>query len=239
MSAKNKLDLGSEELLQENARLRGDLLTIGGRVSHDLLTPLGSILISLQLLKETLPNENPTVALALESLATSAEEIKQLVESVSLLAKADGGSSPNKRVAMGEIVSAVLAQFEKQISKSGATVASPKLWPGVDGVPKWLEFVWRSFLADALQRGGRKIQLGWKREKTEFHFWMSDDGQDGSADAEARMFQSFDSLHGLDSAAGVGLSIARRLVESQGGHCGCEVNAGTPHFFFTLPAEIE
>jgi K+-sensing histidine kinase KdpD len=31
-------------LERENARLRGDLLTIGSRISHDLRTPLGGIM---------------------------------------------------------------------------------------------------------------------------------------------------------------------------------------------------
>lgn len=237
MSIKTKSNLEPDKLLREIAKLRGDLLTIGGRVSHDLLTPLGGILISVQLLKETLPNRDPSVALALDSLFSSADEIKQLVESVSRLAKATALPSPKEKVAMGEIVSEMLERLKGRISQCGATVSAPRSWPEVEGVPDWLELVWRSFLDNALRRGGLKIQLGWLCEKKEFRFWISDNGGDVPARAKAQIFQTFDSLHGLDNAHGLGLSIAQRLVELQGGRCDCETNAeGEPRFCFTLPA---
>jgi K+-sensing histidine kinase KdpD len=34
---------GQEQLSRENARLRGDLLTVVRRISHDLRTPLGGM----------------------------------------------------------------------------------------------------------------------------------------------------------------------------------------------------
>ncbi|MGA2030108.1 MAG: hypothetical protein ABSG87_08555, partial [Verrucomicrobiota bacterium] len=48
-----------EELLQENARLRGDLLTVAVRVSHDLRTPLGGIVNTGELLQEILIEKEP------------------------------------------------------------------------------------------------------------------------------------------------------------------------------------
>ena len=47
---KIKLDL----LLQENKRLRGDLLTVARRISHDLRTPLGAIVTTGEIVKEVL-----------------------------------------------------------------------------------------------------------------------------------------------------------------------------------------
>ncbi|MEI9866472.1 MAG: hypothetical protein WDN00_18335 [Limisphaerales bacterium] len=48
-----------DQLLRENARLRGDLLTIAVRVSHDLRTPLGGIVNTGELLKEILVEKEP------------------------------------------------------------------------------------------------------------------------------------------------------------------------------------
>jgi signal transduction histidine kinase len=237
MSMKTKSDLEREQLLRDNAKLRGDLLTIGGRVRHDLLTPLGSILISIQLLKETLPDNDPSVALAMDSLSSSVDEIKQLVESVGMLAKATALPLPKEKVAMGAIVSEMLKELKSRISKSGATVSAPDSWPQIEGVPGWLEFVWRSFLANALQNGGLKIQLGWIQEKKEFRFWVSDNGTGVPAETNAQIFQTFDSLHGLDSAHGLGLSIVQRLVELQGGICGYQPAPGGACFYFTLPTK--
>ena len=48
------------ELLRENARLKGDLLTIAGRVTHDLRSPLGAIVHTGEMLKEILADADPS-----------------------------------------------------------------------------------------------------------------------------------------------------------------------------------
>lgn len=236
MSTSPKSSSEAEQLLRENAQLRGDLLTIGSRFSHDLLTPLGGISISIQLLKETLPANNPSATLAMDSLSSSVNEIKELAESVSLLAKATARPRPKERVDMGEIVLTVQEELAGQTAKQGATLTTPETWPELEGVPAWIEFIWRSFLNDALRRGGLKIQLGWSRQKKAFHFWMTDNGRPVPAETGAEVFKPFDSLRGLDSTSGLGLSIARRLAELQGGHCAYETATnGGPRLSFTLP----
>jgi signal transduction histidine kinase len=225
-----------ETLQRENSRLRGDLLTIGRRVAHDLRTPLGSILISIELLKEAAA-KNDVTATAAKSLLTSVDEISRLIKSVSLFAKATANPPAMEMISMMEIVSAILAQAERKITARGATVSAPDSWPEVSGISNWLEFVWYSFLDNALLHGGKKILLGWRREKNEFHFSICDDGKTISAATRERLFQPFDSLHAPDSTRGVSLSIIQRLVELQGGHCGYELTGeGHPCFYFTLPA---
>jgi signal transduction histidine kinase len=225
-----------ETLQLENSRLRGDLLTIGRRVAHDLRTPLGSILISVELLKESAA-KNDVTASAVKSLIASVDEISRLIKSVSLFAKATSSSPAMETVSMMEIASAILAQAERKIAARGATVSAPDSWPEVSGISHWLEFVWWSFLDNALRHGGKKIRLDWRREKNEFRFSICDDGKVVSAATRERLFQPFDSLHEPDSTRGVSLSIVQRLVELQGGQCGYELTGeGHPCFYFTLPA---
>lgn len=236
MSAKNKTVPEPDRLARENARLRGDLLTISSRISHDLRTPLGSILNTGELLREILPEKDPAAAAMTESIFNSVDEMMRLIKRVSLITKASAHPVRKERVKMEEIVTGILQRLESRILKKGVVVNSPDSWPEIAGVASWLESIWLNFLTNALQHGGQKIQLGWVQEKNGYRFWISDSGSGVPAGARAKLFQPFDSLHESDSTRGMGLSMVQRLVELQGGACGHEINAeGKSCFYFTLP----
>jgi signal transduction histidine kinase len=228
-----------EELLRENARLRGDLLTVAVRVSHDLRTPLGGIVNTGELLQEILREENPAAAALADSLFTSVDEMSKLIGQIRIITRATADPKPKERVNMAEIVSGVLQRLESRILKKSATVAEPASWPEVNGVADWLEFIWWNFLANALQHAGEKprIELSWHQEKDGFRFQVCDNGGGVPAEGRAKLFQPFDALHKPDSSFGLGLSVVQRLVDLQGGDCGYEPNPkGGACFFFTLPA---
>jgi signal transduction histidine kinase len=226
-------DAELKKLRQENARLRGDLLTIGRRISHDLRTPLGGISISIELIKQILEDNN-AVTNAIQSLNDSADELDRLIKSLSTVAKATASASPLKKIAMGNIIQDVLAQLERRALERSAAIQVADSWPEVSGEPAWLEFIWWNFLNNSLQHGGSNIQLGWSDQKDHHRFWIHDDGQGVGAETSALLFQPFDSLHRPDSTRGLGLSIVERLVDLQGGRCGYESDTG-PRFYFTLP----
>lgn len=228
-----------DPLLRENARLRGDLLTLAGRVSHDLRTPLSGIVHTGDLLKEILLEKEPAAAALTDSLFTSVDEINKLIGQIHVITKASADPKPKARVNLAEIVSGVLQQLESRILKKSATVAEPASWPEVNGVADWLEFIWRNLVANALQHAGDQpqIELSWRPENDGYRFQVCDNGVGVSAAVRARLFQPFDSLHKPGSACGLGLSVVQRLVDLQGGHCGYEPNLrGGACFYFTLPA---
>jgi K+-sensing histidine kinase KdpD len=235
---KEKASLATqEELLRENGRLRGDLLTIVRRISHDLRTPLGGIITTSEMLKETLAENNPSSASLVTPILDSADGMSKLIERVNFVLKASATSYSKERVKMGETVFNALQRLESRILKSGALVAEPASWPEVNGVAPWLETVWWNLLANALQHGNpSRIELGWRKDKNTFRFWMSDDGGGVPPGKIVKLFQPFHSLHEPDAPQGLGLSIMQRLVELQDGDCGYEPAPGGGCFYFTLPA---
>jgi K+-sensing histidine kinase KdpD len=238
MTATKKVSAESESLAQENARLRGDLLTMARRISHDLRTPLGGIISSGEALKEIVAESEPAATQLADSLLHSADEISSLIKRASFIAKASVNPSPKSLVEMGEVVSGVLQQLESRILKKNATVTEPKSWPKVNGVAAWLEIIWWNFLANALQHAGDapKIELMWKKENGNFRFSICDNGSGVPESERGRLFQKFHSLHELDSTRGLGLSVVQRLVELQGGTCGYESPSNDGGcFYFTLP----
>ena len=229
---RSKLDLE-----RQNIRLRGDLLTIAVRVSHDLRTPLSGIVSAGEMLKDMLAQKEPDAVAMTDALFASVDDMTRLINQLRFVAKASATPQPKTQVNMGGIVLEATQSLERRIIQKGATVDASGSWPDVEGVAEWLVFVWRSLLANALQHGGGKIQLGWSRLEHEFQFWILDDGRGVPASERAKLFQPFDSLHEMDSTRGLGLSIVRRLVDLQEGRCGYDsIDAGGLAFYFTLPA---
>src|SRR5471030_263552 len=165
-----------DQLLRENARLRGDLLTIAVRVSHDLRTPLGGIVNTGELLQEILVEKEPAAAAMAESLFTSVDEMSKLIGQIRIITRATAEPKPKERLNTAEIVSGVLQRLESRILKTQATVAEPPSWPEVNSVADWLEIIWWNFLANAIQHAGPKprIELNWHQEKEGFRFQVCD-----------------------------------------------------------------
>jgi signal transduction histidine kinase len=230
------------ELQRENARLRGDLLTIAQRISHDLRTPLGSISMTAEMLKELLQDGSPVDAAMVAPIFDSTEESIKLIERVSFLVKASIKPLPSEPVAMGDVVHLVLDKLHRKIVQSGAAISKPEAWPEVAGVPAWLRVIWLNLLTNSLQSGGEslKLELGWKMEKDHARFWVCDNAGGVPPEKRKKLFQPFETLSEPDAAPGLGLSIVQRLVSLQQGRCGYEPhNENGSLFYFTLPVSDE
>jgi K+-sensing histidine kinase KdpD len=233
-----KEESGQDQLSLENARLRGDLLTVARRISHDLRTPLGGIVVASEMLKEILAENKPSRASLTAPIFDSTEEIKKLIERVGFILKASASPVSKEPVKMDEVVFRVLQRLESKIIKKNAVVAEPPSWPEVNGVFTWLEVVWCNLLVNALQFGNDRIELGWQKEKNEMRFWVCDNGAGVQKERLKKLFQPFHSLHEPDAAHGFGLSIVQRLMQLQGGRCGYEPSLeGGSRFYFTLPIQ--
>lgn len=77
----------------------------------------------------------------------------------------------------------------------------------MNGVAAWLEVMWWNLLANALQHGGNRIELGWEEGGKEFYFWICDQGGGVPMEKRGKLFQPFHFLHEPDAAHGLGLGI--------------------------------
>ncbi len=224
-------------LRRENARLQGDLMTIGRRISHDLRSPLGGIFAAGEALKEILMEEKPGCTGLMQPIFDSTNDLMRLIDRASFVVKASSNPGPMERTSMGPIVHMALQRLEGRLHAKRATVTQSNSWPDVEGLDDWLEVVWWNLIANAIQYAGEapRIDLGWRQEDGKVCFWVRDHGPGVPDDRRDQLFQPFHQLHQTNAARGLGLPIVRRLVELQGGSCGYEsVPGGGAQFFFTL-----
>jgi signal transduction histidine kinase len=227
-----------EGLRRENARLRGDLATIGVRVAHDLRTPLGGVLTTAEMLREILQEDAPNDVAHVQPLIDSAESLVKLIQRVSFFANANAVRGPLQRVDMGGAFWNAFQHLESRIARAGAVLVQPKEWPEVCGHARWLEVVWRNLLVNALQHAspGVRVTAEWTRAGGELIFRLRDSGE-VAPEKRALLWFPFERLHEPGAPRGLGLPMARRLVELQGGRCGYEpVEGGGSVFWFALRA---
>ena len=231
--------LMQHKLRRENARLQGDLMTIGRRISHDLRSPVGGILAAGEALKEILTDEKPECVGLMRPIFDSTDDLMRLIERATFLVKASSKPGLMERTSMGVSVHLTLQRLEGRLRAGQATLAKSNSWPDVEGVDDWLEVIWWNLIVNAIQHAGEapQIELGWRQEGGKLYFWVRDHGVGVTDDRRDLLFQPFHQLHETNAARGLGLPIVRRLVELQGGSCGYEpVPGGGAHFFFTLAA---
>lgn len=226
------------QLRREIGSLRGDLLTYGLRIAHDLRTPLGGIAVSAETLKDALSEDFPDDLSLVKPISDSCDELASMIRQVSILAKATARPVPQEDVAMGTTVWAARERLAALIKETGAQLSEAKSWPDVVGDAVSLETIWWNLLSNALKHSGKqpKIEIGWDAVREGTKFWVRDHGPGVPEKNRKLLFYPFNRLHEPNAMRGLGLPITQRLVQLLGGSCGYEDPPdGGARFYFLLP----
>jgi signal transduction histidine kinase len=211
-------------------------------IAHDLRTPLSVILgYSEALQDEKLPG-TPEVYGAMHR---QAQHLNRLIDDLRTLSLADAGQLSLQRRAvlpadlLDHTAIAYLPQAEERgIRLSVSTDGAPSVW--VD--PDRLVQVLGNLVGNAMRHTpqGGHIELAAGHAAGRVLLSVTDSGPGIPSDDLAHIFERFyrgDKARVDDGASGLGLAIARSLVEAHGGQIAAEnVPAGGARFVITLPA---
>jgi len=175
-------------------------------------------------------------------MAEGAEKIDRLASGIaaySIALQIQNGSFQS--TSLNALLRAVLTKLGKDLRANDAAVVSDKL-PSVSGDPDRLMEVFENLLRNALgHRGTNSPAIQVTAEKQPDHWLLAvrDNGPGVEPPYLEYIFQPFARLDGKRRAdPGLGLTIARLIVERHGGRMWAEANSGGgAAFFFTLPAE--
>jgi signal transduction histidine kinase len=109
------------------------------------------------------------------------------------------------------------------------------------GYGPWVEEVWVNYLSNGIQNGGHPpiLELGGSAAPAGMaRFWVRDHGEGIAPAEQASLFSPFAKLHQVCTAGyGLGLPVAKHIVEKLGGQVGLVSQQGEGStFYFTLPA---
>ncbi|HVR61864.1 MAG TPA: ATP-binding protein [Polyangia bacterium] len=231
-----------EQQAREAARLasaaREELLAI---VSHDLRNPLGAILINADLLKhKSLP---PDIGRRVNGIGNAAHRMKHLIEEVLASASLEAGTFRIERSVeeVGPLFDKTASLFERAAEEKGIRLSftvAPGTTAYADG--ERLMQVLSNLVGNALRftPDGGDIRVGAEAVADGLRFFVSDTGPGIAADALPRLFERhWQAKRGDGGGLGLGLYIARQIIEEHGGRMVVESRPGEgATFSFTIPA---
>ena len=213
-------------------------------ISHELKTPLASIKGYMEGLEDGVIAPTPET---FHLIYREAERLQRLVRDLQEISKAEAGLPDIHPVACDPAVLVNTAVERLQPQFSGKEVALhrqiPPLLPAVCADPDRAGQVLLNLLGNALQytSPGGSVSISLTREADAVRFSVRDTGIGLEADDLAQVFQRFyrvdPSRARSSGGSGIGLTIARSLVEAQRGRIWAE-SAGLGQgsvFHFTLP----
>ena len=207
--------------------------------SHDLRTPIASIQAMLEALEDGLA----TPERYLPALQEQVRALSMLVDDLFELARIDAGALTLelREAELGALVQETIRGLEAEANRRGVRLqASVARSARARCEPEKVQRVLFNLLANALRHtpSDGSVAVRVVPRRAEVQVVVEDSGEGFDSEAEERMFERFwrgDRARSR-SGAGLGLAIARGLVEAQGGRIWAENGeTGGGRVSFTLP----
>ena len=230
---------GAVDEKMKSERFKAELIT---NVSHDLKTPLTSIINYVNLLKST-QQTDPKAIDYIEVLDRKSQRLKKLTEDLVEASKASTGvlSVVREKIGMGQLIDQALGEWEEKLNDRKLTLVSTlpegESWVYADGRHLWR--VIDNLLSNCAKYAmeGTRIYLDLERGKGQVALSVKNISRDPLNVPAERLMERF--VRGEESrsteGSGLGLSIARSLTELQGGAFDLAVDGDLFKAIVTLP----
>ncbi len=224
-------------------RMKSDFIAIA---SHELRTPLGVILGHATFLLET---SSPEQAQELDIIVKSSLRLKEIIEEFSNVDHFEHGLSRLRRgkVALSQVVQEVANSFREMAIQKEITLSTelPKNPLTVEGDAAKIAMALREVVKNALTftNTGGQVRVRLEHIPNYARISVIDNGIGIPANEQARIFQRFyqveKHLTRRHGGMGLGLSIARDMVEMHGGKITVDSLEGKgSRFVMLLPVKL-
>ncbi len=238
---------GAAVIIQDVTRLfrfdelRNDLVAT---VAHEFRTPLTSLRMALHLVTEEVVGPlTPKQSELLFAAREDCERLQTIVDDLLNLARIESGRIDlhKRRVEPLSIIDAVVDVHRAAAEQASVTLRSEVLpsLPEVFADPDRLQLVFSNLVTNAIRHSpaGGEIAVRAKEEAAFVRFEITDQGPGISKEHQRDLFEKFFRVPGSpQGGSGLGLFIAKGLVQAHGGDIGIDSAAGSgATFWFTIP----
>lgn len=208
--------------------------------SHELKTPLTVILSSAELLEQSAAPEQKQYV---DNVRAESRRMKRLVEDMLTLSRVERGGEhlPDTTADLSDAAADAALRFEPVAYEAGHTL-SYDIAPGllVRGDSGRLEQAVAVLLDNAIKYAapGTEVRLDAARQGKNACLWVENQGDPIPADKLPHIFDRFyraDESRTDGGSFGLGLPIARAIVEAHRGTLRCDSGGHTTRFTITLP----
>lgn len=222
---------------QEALQLREEFLSIA---SHELRTPLTALQLQVQLLRRMLKDDNDPAGGSrriIDGVERQVKRLGRLTNDLLDVSRISAGrfDLDTSHFDLGLLVGDVLARFEDELQAAGSTVDVHLSEPVFGNWDRHrLDQVIANLLSNALKYGGgTAIHIDVSADDSMARLSVSDRGP-GIAEANlGRIFDRFERVETAERTAGLGLGlfIAREIVEAHGGTIRAQSRVGQGAMF--------
>jgi signal transduction histidine kinase len=231
------------EKQKEVERLRSDLIAWAG---HDLQTPLASMRAILEALADGMVDDPEAVQRYLKTAQRDIRSLSLLIDDLFQMAQIDAGGlqldlAPNS---LGDLISDTLESFSELAARQGISLEGT-VDPDVDPVcmdAARIGRVLNNLVGNALRHTSAqgRVQVCARRQGPRVEVCVSDTGEGIHPQDIPHIFEQFyrgeKSRSRATGGAGLGLAIARGIVQAHGGEIRVESEPGEgTRFIFSLP----
>ncbi len=238
------LQQSEAELRQQTIELQArneELDAFAHTVAHDLRNPLALIISSGRVMNAHYgPNLEGEIQELMRMITRTAFKMSRIIDELLLLAEVRKAKVQASPLDIAAIVAEAQQRLASLIESNQVEISLPDTWPVALGYAPWIEEVWANYMSNAIKYGGQppRLELGATRQVDDMiRFWVRDNGPGLTPEDQEALFTPFTRLDQVRATGhGLGLSIARRIVENLDGQVGVESEPDQGSlFYFTLP----
>jgi two-component system, chemotaxis family, sensor kinase Cph1 len=225
-----------EELRRSNAELEQFAYV----ASHDLQEPLRMVASYTELLGQRYRGKLDDKAdKYIHYAVDGARRMQRMINDVLAFSRVGSEGKPATPTSAEQVVDRVLGVLARAIDQAGATIVRGPL-PDVLADEGQLHQLFQNLIGNALKFRGEappRVAIEATRHGARCRFTVQDNGIGVDPRYAERIFQMFQRLHDRSTydGSGIGLTIAKRIVERHGGQIGFEATpGGGATFWFTL-----
>ncbi len=231
--------------LERAVRLREELLAV---VSHDLKNPLASIRLNSELSLKTLPKDSTFSPLrkSLEAIRCATDMMTRIISDLLDIAKIETGQlsveakPENAGALIRDAIDALRPiAFQKNIQLLTDIPTDPL---SVRADRERIIQVFSNLIGNAVKftQTNGQVTVGAAKHNSDVWFWVEDNGPGIPAELLSKIFDRFWQGRSHRQGSGLGLSIAKGIVETHGGKIWVQSKPGEGSVFcFTLPRVIQ
>ncbi|MGD2253585.1 MAG: GAF domain-containing protein [Anaerolineales bacterium] len=231
---------------QELDNLREDLTSM---IFHDLRSPLGNVISSLEILQASLPPLEDEGLTAILSIAMrSSRRVSRLVESLLDVGRLESGKAvlSKSEGMVNTLIDESIAEVRPIADAKGHTLEdqSEKDLPPIEMDQSMIQRVLINLMENAIKYtpSGGCISVSAGIQDEDILIQVRDTGPGIDASDQQRLFEKFTTIHreGRPKGLGLGLAFCRLAVGAHGGRIWVESEPGEgATFSFTLPRASE
>lgn len=234
----DEIQVKNQELERQNAELERFTYS----VSHDLRAPLVTIKGFIGLLQRDIAaGKNDIVESDIKQISDATDSMARQLDELLELSRVGRLVNPPVEINLTEMASSVVNMFSELIDKSGVKVEINQAMPVAYGDAGRIFEVFQNLIGNAIKfvadRENPSIEVGAEISDGQVLCHVRDNGIGIESDYLERVFNLFERLNTQVEGTGIGLALAKRIIEYHDGKIWAE-SAGLGQgstFWFSLP----